>query len=236
MSSVRVLIAEDDPASAEVLAKYLRAMGYEIFVAFDGSEVVTKVFQCDPDIILLDVEMPERDGWEALAEIRSVSQVPVIMVTVRSATADKVRGLEAGADDYVTKPFDLKEIEARIRAVLRRHRAEPHSGDDDVLTVGPLTINDRSKEVLLGPFTLHLSPKEYALLRLLSSQAGKVFETEHISAAVWPDRHDATAEDVKTYVYLLRTKLNKAADETGVPAPRIENVRGFGYRIRPRSI
>lgn len=233
MKPIKVLIAEDDPASAALLNKFLRASGYDTSVAGDGSEVMTKMMQCDPDIILLDVEMPERDGWETLAEIRSISQVPVIMVTVRSATSDKVRGLEQGADDYVTKPFDLKEMEARIRAVLRRRaQANPHI--PGAMQVGPLALDDRAKEVLLHNEPLSLSPKEYALLQLLCSQPKKVFETDDICAAVWPERHDATAEDVKTYVYLLRTKLNKAAKKAGVDAPRIENARGFGYRIRPR--
>lgn len=233
MSIARILIAEDDPASAGLLGKYLTATGYETFLAHDGSDVVTKMFEHDPDIVLLDVEMPERDGWEALDEIRSVSEVPVIMVTVRSATSDKVRGLEAGADDYVTKPFDLIEIEARIRAVLRRRKAKDGSDDSRILTVGKLTIDDHSKEVLIDDYPLQLSPKEYTLLHLLCSKPDKVFETERIGAVVWPERGDATAEDVKTYVYLLRMKLNKARDEAGVSIPQIENVRGFGYRIRP---
>lgn len=234
MSAARVLIAEDDPASAALLGKYLRATGYETFLACDGSEVVTKMFVHEPDIVLLDVEMPERNGWDALREIRSCSEVPVIMVTVRSATADKVRGLEAGADDYVTKPFDLVEIEARIRAVLRRrrsHAATPGTPVPQLLTVGAMTINDGAKEVRIGDYPMHLSPKEYTLLHLLCSKPGQVFESEEIGAAVWPERTDATTEDVKTYVYLLRMRLNKARDEAGVTIPRIENVRGFGYRI-----
>lgn len=233
MRKVRVLITEDDPASAALLTKYLSATGYETFHAVDGRDVVTKTIQVEPDVILLDVEMPERDGWEALAEIRAISEVPVIMVTVRSSTSDKVRGLEAGADDYVTKPFDLKEIEARIRAVLRRRRTRSGIGESDnsVFRVGALMINDRTKEVLLQGYPLRLSPKEYALLYLLSSRPETVVETDHICRVVWPERDDTTAEDVKTYVYLLRTKLAKASKKADVPAPLIENVRGFGYRI-----
>lgn len=232
VTTIRVLIAEDDPASAALLDKYLRAKGYATALAKDGSEVMTQMMRHAPDIILLDVEMPERDGWEALAEIRAVSEVPVIMVTVRSSTSDKVRGLEEGADDYVTKPFDLKEIEARIRAVLRG-RARVHENAASPLRVGPLTVDDRSKEVVLHGESLHVSPKEYALLHLLCSEPETVFETDDICRAVWPERHDATAEDVKTYVYLLRTKLNEAAARTSRSAPRIQNVRGFGYCIRP---
>ncbi len=230
----RVLIAEDDPLSATLLQKYLTAAGYQTSVARDGREAVIKVIEHDPDMILLDVEMPERDGWEALAEIRRICDTPVIMVTVRSETADKVRGLEEGADDYVTKPFDLKEIEARIRAVLRRRSTEPRETERTVMTVGPLTIDDRAKEVSLAGHPLRLSPKEYVLLHLLCREPGAVCDTETISKIVWPERDDATAEDVKSYIYLLRTKLAQASKKAGIHAPYIENVRGFGYRIRQR--
>lgn len=231
--SLHVLIAEDDPSSAALLAKYLTATGYQTTIATDGRDVVTKTVQIEPDIILLDVEMPERDGWQALQEIRSISDVPVIMVTVRSDTADKVRGLQEGADDYVTKPFDLKEIEARIGAVLRRRHSKRESSQRDVIHVGQLTIDHRTKIISLGSEQLQLSPKEYTLLRLLCSEPNTVFETETISQTVWPEREDATAEDVKTYVYLLRNKLAEASERTQIPAPTIENVRGFGYTIRP---
>lgn len=229
---LHILIVEDDPSSATLLAKYLNATGYETTVASDGREAVTKTVQLHPDMVLLDVEMPERNGWQALEAIRAISDVPVIMVTVRSATADKVRGLQQGADDYVTKPFDLKEIEARIQAVLRR-RTQTAPDKRDVVRVGHLTIDDRRKMISLGNEQLRLSPKEYTLLRLLCSEPNTVFATETISQTVWPEREDATAEDVKTYVYLLRTKLSQVSDRTHVTAPSIENVRGFGYTIRP---
>lgn len=211
------------------MEKYLRARGHEVVLALDGREALTQLFSQEPDVVLLDVQMPERDGWEVLREIRAVSDVPVIMVTVRDATADKVRGLEEGADDYVTKPFDLKEIEARITAVLRRSRRGPQRERDlpDLLQVGPLQIDDRTKEVRLGDEPLRLSRKEYELLRLLCTQPGKVFSSQEILASVWPERPDATAEDVKKYVYFLRGKLEKA-DGSG---PRLETVRGFGYRL-----
>lgn len=226
---MRVLLAEDDRASALLLQKYLQAKGYEVLHAADGSQALTRVLADAPDIVLLDVEMPERDGWEVLQEVRSISDVPVIMVTVRNATADKVRGLVAGADDYVTKPFDLKEIEARIAAVLRRYGATDEVEAGAKLNVGRLVIDDRAKEVRVGRTRLSLSPKEYQLLYLLCTEPGRVFGPEEILAAVWPERSDANGEDVKKYVYFLRQKLLRA----GPGAPKIGTARGFGYKIEP---
>lgn len=236
MTNIHVLIAEDDPASATLLKKYLEAKKYTVTHARDGREVLTLTVQYEPDVVLLDVEMPERNGWEALAEIRAITDVPVIMVTVKSDTSDKIRGLEAGADDYVTKPFDLKEIEARIRAVLRRRRVDDDNSETaKIITVGTLSIDDRSKKVLLGQYSIRLSPKEYELLMLLCSHPGQVFESEEIIASVWPERFDATSEDVKKYIYFLRNKLNEASERANEVAPMIKTVRGFGYKIEKQS-
>src|SRR5690606_35012623 len=165
------------------------------------------------------------DGWSVLREIRSMSAVPVIMLTIRNSTDDKVRGLTEGADDYVTKPFDLKEIDARIRAVMRRARARE---DGPVLTAGPLGVDDEAKEVRLNGRVLSLSPKEYELLRLLASKPGRVFSTQEILQAVWPERAlEGSAEDVKKYIYFLRNKLEAEGEDPGL----IQTVRGFGYKL-----
>jgi len=151
--------------------------------------------------------------------------VPVIMLTIRNSTDDKVRGLTEGADDYVTKPFDLKEIDARIQAVLRRARAQTGGA---VIAVGPLVVDDEAKEVRLNGRPVALSPKEYELLRLLASRPGRVFSTQEILQAVWPERvHEGSAEDVKKYIYFLRSKLGDDRDGNGL----IQTVRGFGYKL-----
>ena len=191
----------------------------------DGAEALQSFVMHEPDLVLLDVNMPEMDGWDVLREIRSMSQTPVILLTVNDATADKVKGLGEGADDYVTKPFDLAEIEARIRAVMRRSARRPTQ-----LQCGPLTIDDEAKEVRVAGQPVNLSPKEYDLLRLLASRPGRVFSTAEILRAVWPERADeGTSEDVKKYIYFLRGKIEPDPEN-----PRlIQTARGFGYRLVP---
>jgi len=223
--AARILIADDDDDARRLVVKYLTVKGFHVSTAEDGSEACRRVFSEDPDLVLLDVNMPELDGWSVLQEIRSASLVPVIMLTVLDSARDKVRGLAAGADDYITKPFDLKELEARIRAVLRRAAPQYRS---EIQTVGNLTIDDKAKEVRFNDVAISLSPKEYDLLRLLASAPGRVFSTREILRVVWPERVDESGpEDVKKYVYYLRNKLR----ELPAPGPIVRTVRGFGYKL-----
>lgn len=218
---MRVLIAEDDPSSRELLRRFLESKGHEVLLAANGMEALERFEAGGADLILLDVMMPKLDGWAVLREIRKGSQVPVIMVTVKDATEDKVRGLELGADDYVTKPFDLRELEARIAAVMRRVAPGP------LIEVGELSIDDEKKEVRLRGQPVELSPKEYELLRLLASRPGKVFSHREILEKIWAGSDFASSEDVKKYIYLLRNKLEQDPEE-----PRlILTVRGFGYKL-----
>ena len=224
-AKTRILIADDDDDARRLVVKYLTAKGYFVSTAEDGSEGGRRFYTEEPDLVLLDVNMPELDGWSVLQEIRSTHGVPVIMLTVLDSANDKVKGLAAGADDYITKPFDLKELEARIQAVLRR--AAPKA-DRELLSIGRLTIDDKAKEVRLDGTLLNLSPKEYELLRLLASAPGRVFSTREILRAVWPERVDESGqEDVKKYVYYLRNKLR----ELPRGAPLVRTVRGFGYKL-----
>lgn len=218
---MKILIAEDDPSSLILLKKFLEARGHQILTATDGKEALEKFFKEDPDIVLLDVMMPKLDGWGVLQEIRKAGNTPVIMVTVKDSTEDKVRGLTSGVDDYITKPFDLREVEARIEAVMRRYKP-PHR-----LEVGPLMIDDERKEVTLEGCTIELSPKEYELLLLLASKPGRVFSQEEILQHVWADSAYASAEDVKKYIYLLRNKIEKDPENPQI----IVTVRGFGYKL-----
>lgn len=220
---MKILIAEDDPAARRLLTKYLSAKGYETLDAADGSAALRAFVGHDPDLVLLDINMPEMDGWQVLREIRSMNTTPVIILTVHDATSDKVRGLSEGADDYVTKPFDLAEVEARIQAVMRRGTRVRTS-----VHCGPVSIDDEAKEVRVNGRVVRLSPKEYELLYLLASRPGRVFSTNEILQAVWPDRADeGTSEDVKKYIYFLRGKIEENPDH-----PRlIVTARGFGYKL-----
>ncbi|MGH2453731.1 MAG: response regulator [bacterium] len=214
---------EDDARSRDLLTRYLAAKGHAVATAEDGARALESVVAVEPDLVLLDVNLPVMDGWGVLETVRGFSRVPVIMVTVRDAAPDKVAGLQRGADDYITKPFDLRELEARIEAVMRRYQPPP----SEVIRAGDVALDNERKEVRVRGQIVALSPREFELLRLLASRPGKTFSSEEIVAAVWADREAAATEDVKKYVHMLRAKI-----ERDPSSPRIVvTVRGFGYRL-----
>lgn len=216
---MRLLICEDEPDIVDILQNYFVAEGYEVSTATSGSKALKKFAQEAPDIVLLDVMLPDMDGWEVLKEIRQQRDTPVILLTALGRVDDKVKGFSYGADDYIAKPFDLKEVKARIEAVLRRyHPRLEHTG---------LTINDTSKEVWVQGKKVSLSPKEYTLLKLLASEPGKVFSNEEILAHLWPSSTYASTQDVQKYAYLLRKKLEEDPSHPKL----VLTVRGFGYRL-----
>jgi DNA-binding response OmpR family regulator len=221
---MRVLLIEDDIPVQELLGAYFQAKGHAVSTAANGIEGL-KAFNAGlPELVLLDVGLPELDGWAVLEAIRATSAVPVVLLTALDDTEDVVRGLAMGADDYLTKPFDVRELDARVQAILRRlEKPEARAR----LDVGNIHIDDRSKTVTVGESNLSLSPKEYKLLRLLASEPGRVFSSDEIIAHLWPDSDRAAANDVKQYIHLLRGKLFRSA---GVGNP-IENIKGFGYRL-----
>ncbi len=220
---MRILVVEDDVRSRDLVVRYLRSRGHDVSSAGDGARALEAAGAWDPDLILLDVNLPGMDGWRVLEALRRSSQVPVIMVTVHDSARDKVAGLEAGADDYITKPFDLRELDARIQAVMRRCQ-KPSSR---VIRTCEVTLDDERKEVTVRGQAVALSPKEYELLRLLASRPGRVFSTEEILAAIWPERDAAAAEDVKKYVHMLRAKIEQDPSSPAI----IVTARGFGYRF-----
>ena len=224
--ALKILIAEDDAISRTLLTKYLEAHGHQVIATPDGKEALEQYLKDKPDLVLLDVMMPKVDGWGVLKEIRNRGgETPVIMVTVKDTTEDKVRGLSSGVDDYITKPFDLREVEARIEAVMRRYQGPTKTGA--LIELGSLEIDDEKKEVRIDGKMVDLSPKEYDLLKYLASKPGKVFSQDEILKEVWSDSTYAGAEDVKKYVYLLRNKLEKDHNK----ADLIATVRGFGYKL-----
>ncbi len=219
---MRILIAEDDATSLHLLRKFLEAKGHFVITAVNGQEALDKFAKEKPDLVLLDVMMPKLDGWAVLQKLReSGVKTPVIMVTAKDSTDDKVRGFSTGADDYITKPFDLREVEARIEAVMRRVSQSPY------IQLGALQIDDERKEVRLGDTVIDLSPKEYELLRLLASKPGKVFSHREIIDSIWRDNPYASSEDVKKYIYLLRNKIEEDVENPKI----IVTVRGFGYKL-----
>jgi DNA-binding response OmpR family regulator len=221
---MRVLLIEDDMPIQELLRAYFEAKGHTVSAAADGVDGL-KAFSAElPELVLLDIGLPGLDGWAVLQAIRASSSVPVVLLTALDDTEDVVRGLAKGADDYLTKPFDIRELDARVQAILRRLERPSALTSFDV---GHIHIDDRSKTVMVGDACLTLSPKEYKLLRLLASEPGRVFSSEEIIAHLWPDSDRAAANDVKQYIHLLRNKLYQSPD-IGEP---IENIKGFGYRL-----
>lgn len=221
---MKVLLIEDDHQILGLLRAYFETKGHTVSTAVDGVEGL-KAFNADkPELVLLDIGLPRLDGWGVLEAIRATDSAPVILLTALDDTESIVKGLAMGADDYLAKPFDIRELDARVQAVMRRLET---GGEPVHIVVGRIEIDDRSKTVTAGETALALSPKEYSLLKLLASEPGRVFSSEEIIAQLWPDSSRAAASDVKQYIHLLRSKLDK---EAHVSDP-IENIKGFGYRL-----
>jgi len=221
---MKILVVDDDPDIVRLLKYFLEAKGRQVQTASTGAEALELFKREPPDLVILDVMLPGMDGWTVLQKIRESSQVPVLMLTGKDTPTDKAKGLLSGADDYIAKPFDLAELEARIVAVMRRYKP---SARPALIRVGDLEIDDSVKHVKVKGRTVSLSPKEYELLKLLASEPGRVFSHQEIIAAVWQNKPFITSSDVTKYIYLLREKLEDDPEN-----PRyILTVRGFGYKL-----
>ncbi|WP_217913612.1 response regulator transcription factor [Miltoncostaea marina] len=219
---MRLLVVEDDDGIAAPLVSGLRREGFEVERVATGADALAAA---EPDLVLLDLRLPDTDGYAVARELRARSGVPIIMVTAKGEEVDRVIGLELGADDYVVKPFGLRELVARIHAVMRRV-AEPGRGvaADAVVTVGPLTVDRRRHEAALAGAALPLTPKEFALLALLASDPGAAVDRRRILEEVWGTRWYGPTKTIDVHVSSLRRKL-------GDPG-WIETVRGVGFRLR----
>lgn len=223
---MKILIVDDEPDILGLLRHFLSSKNRTVVAADNGQKALEIFAQEQPDLIILDVMMPGLNGWDVLERIRQMSQVPVIMLTAKDTPMHTAKGLLSGADDYMAKPFDLGELEARITAVMRRYKSSNQMAGE--VSIANITINDNTKEVTLNGEPARLSPKEYELLRLLASQPGKVFSHKEIIAEVWQGKHFVNSKDVIKYINLLRNKL-----EQNPKAPKlIINVRGFGYKLQ----
>ena len=218
----RILVIEDEHNIADFIRRGLIYKGYEVDVAPDGEEGLALAREHPPALVLLDLMLPKMDGVEVCRRLRSASNVPIIILTARDSVNDKVRGLDAGADDYVTKPFSFEELLARVRAALRRK--EP---DEDVLTVGDLTIRPASREVHRVGRPIELTLREYDLLEYLARNAGKVVDRQSIFEKVWGYDFEMESDVIKVYVRYLRKKLNAHGEPDLIHA-----VRGVGYMLK----
>lgn len=218
----RILVVDDDIALAEMIGIVLQSEGFNVAECADGDQAVETFRQVNPDLILLDLMLPGKDGIEICTEIRRESDVPIVMLTARSDTADVVAGLEAGADDYVPKPFKPKELVARVKARLR--------GREDIgeehLVVGPLTIDVQGHSVKRNGEELSLTPLEFDLLVALGRAPWKVFSREELLEQVWGYRHAADTRLVNVHVQRLRSKIERDPEKPEI----VVTVRGVGYR------
>jgi DNA-binding response OmpR family regulator len=222
LSGLRALVVEDDPSIARLLELELRHRGMRVQVAADGSAGLAEAEQHRHDVILLDILLPVLDGERLLAKLRRQGvQTPVIMLTARDGDRDKIRNLEVGADDYLTKPFNIDELIARIRAVLRRVQPEP------VLRVAGLEVNLATREAHRDGVAIELTAREFDLLALLASNARQVLPRGRILERVWEDRPDVDPNVLDVYIGYLRRKI----DRPGLPR-LIQTVRGVGYTLR----
>jgi two-component system KDP operon response regulator KdpE len=223
----KLLIVEDDANLVEALKLYLTTTGYDVASAGDGRAGLQRLFADRPDLILLDVMMPKLDGWEVCVRIREVSDVPIIMLTARGQEMEKVRGLQMGADDYVVKPFSLRELEARIESVLRRSRQAP-SADSPVLYADEeLVIDSERWEVCRRGKPVDLTATERRLLFFLAENMGRVLPTGRILERVWGEEYLNEVDYVKLYVWRLRQKIEPDASNPTY----IHTERGVGYRF-----
>ena len=223
----RILVVDDEADIRQLVRELLERAGHEVVEASNGREAVKEFYARQPDLVILDVSMPVLDGWETLKRIREVSEAPVLMLTARAQELDKVRGLQSGADDYITKPFGRQELLARVNANLRRAASTeeaPASYAD-----GFVVIDFPQRSVRAGGKEVALTPLEFRLLTVFVRNPNQVLSHEQLLDLVWGDERASERDQVKLYVGYLRRKLG-ATPEDDSP---IETVRGFGYRYRP---
>jgi len=221
----KVLIIEDDGNIAELLHLYLDKEGFETEVAKDGGRGIELFRAFQPDLVLLDIMLPVMDGWSVLKKIREESQAPVIMLTAKGETTDKVSGLEMGADDYIVKPFEMKEVLARIHAVLRRSGPEEEPGSKK-LSFDKLVINLDSYELVVNSQRVDTPPKELELLYHLAAAPNRVFTRNQLLDEVWGFDYFGDSRTVDVHIKRLREKLEEVSDQW-----RLKTVWGVGYKF-----
>jgi len=222
--SKRALIVEDDSNIAELLRLYLSKDGFEIMISPDGGKAKSSFDLFQPDVVLLDIMLPVKDGWQVCREIREKSSVPIIMLTAKGDTNDKVNGLEMGADDYVTKPFEIKELIARVHAVMRRTDAD--APVDKKLSFDKLTINLDSYELVVDGKKVDTPPKEMELLYHLASSPNRVFTRNQLLDEVWGFDYFGDSRTVDVHIKRLREKLEGISEKWS-----LKTVWGVGYKF-----
>ena len=223
---IKLLVVDDDPNICEMLRIYFENEGYSVKTAADGVEGLNLFKIFEPDLVLLDVMMPKKDGWQLCREIREISSKPVIMVTAKGDVFDKVLGLELGADDFVVKPFEMKEISARIKAVLRRYNAHSKNADEEVVKFENIEISLQKYELKLNGKAIDIPPKELELLYFLASNCNRVFTRDQLLDKVWGFDYLGDSRTVDVHVKRLREKLEGVSEKWS-----LKTVWGVGYKF-----
>lgn len=222
----KILIIDDEEATVHLIAMLLEKRGFETIKAYRAEEGLRKAYRHQPDLVLLDIMMPDMDGWEICKRLREMSDVPIVFLTARSDVKDVVHGLEMGADDYVTKPYDNDELVARVRAHLRRS-PRPNMSEELVFDDGEFRINFMNREVWVRNELKHLTPKEFNLLAILVRNAGRVVTRTELVTQAWGEEYGDAIDSLKLYVHYLRQKLEVNAQQPEY----IITSRGVGYRF-----
>jgi DNA-binding response OmpR family regulator len=225
MSKGRILVVDDDKTLLRLMREALTKADFEVVSASNGIDALQELYARQPDLVILDVMMPRMDGWETAGRIRMVSQVPIIMLTAKDEESDKLKGFEAGVDDYVTKPFSFAEMIARVNAVLGRSRQAPPNHKPKRYVSGNLVIDTDARRVTKGGKVVELTPTEYRLLATLAENGGRVLSHEQLLNRVWGYEYGEDTGYVKRYIWYLRRKIENDPRKP----EHILTERGFGY-------
>lgn len=221
-----ILVIDDETSICEMLRVYFENEGYEVRTANDGQEGVNYFKIYEPDLVLLDIMLPKKDGWQVCREIREVSSKPIVMITAKGEVFDKVLGLELGADDFVVKPFDMKELSARVKAVLRRYAAKDTKNDDEVIKFDNIEVSLQKYELKIKGKLVDIPPKELQLFYFLASNYNRVFTRDQLLDKVWGFDYLGDSRTVDVHVKRLREKLDGVSDKWV-----LKTVWGVGYKF-----
>ncbi len=224
--STKILVIDDDANICELLRLFLEKEDYKVETANDGMAGLASFKLHEPDLVLLDIMLPKKDGWQVCREIREMSQKPIIMITAKGEIFDKVLGLELGADDFIVKPFDMKEVSARVKAVLRRYSASSRSVEDETIRFENIEINIQKYELKINSKAVEIPPKELQLLHFLASNYNRVFTRDQLLDKVWGFDYLGDSRTVDVHVKRLREKLEGVSDKW-----TLKTVWGVGYKF-----
>ncbi len=225
----KILVIDDEETTVQLITILLERRGYEVIKAYRAEDGLRKAYRSHPDLVLLDIMMPEMDGWEVCRRLRELSDVPIIFLTARTEIRDVVKGLELGADDYIVKPYDNDELVARVRAHLRR-APSPVLAEEMIFAGGDFRVNFLNRELRVRGQPVHLTPKEFNLLGVLVREAGRVITRSELVTEAWGPEYADTIDSLKLYIHYLRQKI----EEDPQNPQYILTSRGVGYRFANR--